>query len=122
MTETVTLNSGTGGERLMTDQFVEAGVTAHAQYVKLLIGVAEATAGIPGDATDGLYVQLRNVSGGVRVSAVGSVLVSAVGHVLVSGDGNFAVVGKVTVVADPQATFFVTTSADRSVLVSGGGN
>src|SRR3990172_9209138 len=112
MTETVTLNSGTGGERLMTDEVIEAGVTAHAQYVKLLSGVAEATAGIPGDATDGLYVQIRGVSGGIRVSAVGSVLVSAVGHALVSGDGTFLVRGLVTVVADPQATFFVATSVD----------
>ena len=130
MPNTITLNSGTGGELLSTDQIVEAGVTAHAQYIKILSGSAASSAAIGGTIADGLYVNVRNVSGAVQVSAAGtqlvsgtvtvqgSVLVSAVGHVLVSGDGNFAVVGDVGVSADPSSTFFVATSVDRAVDVS----
>lgn len=77
MPSSVTLNTGTGGERLTTDQIVEAGTTVQAQYVKLLSGVAGATAAVPGDATDGLYVNLRNVSGNISVSGNVNVFTTA---------------------------------------------
>ena len=95
----------------MTDEVVEAGVTAHAQYIKILSGADGATAAVPGDAADGLYVQVRNVSGAISVSAQGAVNwpVSAL------------VRGIVTVVASPQATFFVASSADTNISVSAAG-
>ena len=145
MPNTITLNSGTGGQLLTTDEIVEAGVTAHAQYVKILSGSAGASAAIGGTIADGLYVNVRNVSGAIRVSAAGTQLVSGIvtvggtvlvsadgtqlvagtvtvgGTVLVSADGTQLVAGKATVVADPQATFFVATSVDRNISVSAHG-
>ena len=117
MPNTITLNSGTGGELLSTDQIVEAGVTAHAQYVKLLSGSAASSAAIGGTIADGLYVNVRNVSGAVQVSAAGTQLVSGIvtvqGTVLVSAAGTQLVSGIVTV----QGTVLV--SAAGTQLVSG---
>ena len=126
MPNSITLNSGTGGQLLTTDQIIEAGTTVHAQYIKILSGAAGATAAIGGDAAQGLDVDVTRVQGSVLVSGVGSFLVTGIvtvqGSVLVSGVGSFLVTGDVGVSADPSATFFVATSVDRSVLVSGVGN
>ena len=119
MPTNITLNSGTGGERLSTDQIVEAGVTSHAQYVKLLTGSAGMSAAIGGSVADGLLVDVRNVSGAISVSAQGAVNWPVSGKV--SGVGTFLVAGKATVVADPQATFFVASSVDTNISVSAQG-
>ena len=124
MPNTVTLNSGTGGERLTTDQIIEAGVTAHAQYVKILSGSAASSAAIGGTLAQGLMVDVTRVGGALKVTAVADtalpfwVATSADRSVLVSGVGLFTVGGIVTVVPSPQATFFVATSVDRAVDVS----
>jgi len=55
MANNVTLNSMTGGEVCATDQVG----TNHYQYVKLADGTADSSAVIPGDATNGLYVNLK---------------------------------------------------------------
>lgn len=55
MADNVTLNSGTGGATLKTDELAD---TSHVQYVKLMDGTADGTGVIPGDATNGLLVNL----------------------------------------------------------------
>lgn len=66
MADNVTLNSGTGGETLATDQ---AAGGEHYQKVKLVDGTADSTAAIPGDATNGLLVNL-GANNDVTVSGV----------------------------------------------------
>jgi len=66
MADNVTLNSGSGGVTLKTD---ELGDTTHVQFVKLMNGTADATDVIPGDATNGLLVNLGG-NNDVTVSGV----------------------------------------------------
>lgn len=64
MADNTTLNSGTGGDVIATDDV--AGVKY--QRVKLVDGTADSTAAIPGDATNGLDVDVTRVSGTVTIA------------------------------------------------------
>lgn len=55
MADNLTLNAGSGGASLKTDQLAD---NSHVQYIKLLDGTADSAAVIPGDATNGLKVQV----------------------------------------------------------------
>lgn len=61
MADNVVLNAGAGGSTLATDDVV--GV--HYQRVKLVDGTLDSTAGIPGDAANGLDVDVTRVAGTV---------------------------------------------------------
>lgn len=65
--DNVVLNSGTGGVTAATDDV--AGV--HYQRVKLVDGTLEGTAAIPGDATNGLDVDVTRVIPGTTATALG---------------------------------------------------
>jgi len=76
MADNLTLNSGTGGATLSTDEVTRATVTQHVQYVKLMNGTDGAIDVIPGDATNGLTVNLGTnndvtVTGTVTVDGSG---------------------------------------------------
>lgn len=55
MADNITLNSGSGGATLKTDELAD---TSHVQYVKLMDGTANGTDAIGGDATNGLDVDV----------------------------------------------------------------
>ena len=55
MANNTTLNPGSGGDSIATDDV--AGVKY--QRVKLVDGTEDSTAGIPGDATNGLFVNVK---------------------------------------------------------------
>jgi hypothetical protein len=59
MADNVTL-PGTGDLVAADDVAVNGGSIAKVQYVKLVDGTANGTAGLPGDGTDGLLVNLVN--------------------------------------------------------------
>lgn len=65
MADNITLNSGTGGATLKTDELAD---TSHVQYTKLMDGTANGTDVIPGDATNGLDVDVTRVQGSVTVA------------------------------------------------------
>lgn len=58
MADNLTLNSGSGGATLSTDEVTRATVVQHVQYVKLMNGTDGAIDVIPGDATNGLDVDV----------------------------------------------------------------
>jgi len=62
MPDNVVLNAGSGGQTLATDQLSGG---EHVQKVKLLDGTADSSAAIPGDATNGLDVDVTRVQGTV---------------------------------------------------------
>ena len=68
MADNVTLNSGSGGAVMATDDV--AGV--HYQRVKLVDGTLEGTGAIGGDATNGLDVDVTRVQGTVAVTQSGT--------------------------------------------------
>lgn len=55
MADNLTLNAGSGGSDLRTDELSGG---EHVQYIKIMNGTADAEDVIPGDATDGLLVNL----------------------------------------------------------------
>lgn len=61
MADNVTLNSGSGGSVLSTDEVTRATVVQHVQYVKLMNGTDAAIDVIPGDATNGLDVDVTRL-------------------------------------------------------------
>lgn len=61
MADNVTLNSGTGGATLSTDEVTRSAVVQHVQYVKLMNGTDAAIDVIPGDATNGLDVDVTRL-------------------------------------------------------------
>lgn len=69
MADNVTLDPGTGGSVIATDQ---VNANEHVQYVKLMDGTADSTAKIGGDATNGLDVDVTRVQGTVTVGDGGS--------------------------------------------------
>ncbi len=64
MADNITLNSGSGGATLSTDEVA----SAHIQRVKLTDGTDGSAAAIPGDATNGLDVDVTRVQGTVTIS------------------------------------------------------
>jgi hypothetical protein len=66
--DTVTLDPGSGGATIATD---DLGATGHVQLVKLVDGTDNGTGRIPGDATNGLDVDVTRVSGTVTVDGSG---------------------------------------------------
>lgn len=71
MADNITLNSGTGGSTLSTDEVTRATVVQHVQYVKLMNGTDAAVDVIPGEATNGLDVDVTRVQGTVTVDGSG---------------------------------------------------
>lgn len=61
MADNVTLNSGSGGSTLSTDEVTRATVVQHVQYVKLMNGTDGAIDVIPGEATNGLDVDVTRL-------------------------------------------------------------
>ena len=53
------------------DVAVNGGSSAQVQYVKLVDGTANGTAGLPGDATNGLDVDVTRVIAGTTATALG---------------------------------------------------
>jgi hypothetical protein len=66
--DNVTLNSGSGGETLATDQLAGG---EHVQFVKLMDGTANGDGKIAGDAANGLDVDVTRVQGTVTVDGSG---------------------------------------------------
>lgn len=64
----------------------EVAGSKHAQYVKLVDGTADSVAIIPGDATNGLYVNVKSLTGGnpVPIEYADSWIVDAFGRQRVS--------------------------------------
>lgn len=67
MADNVELNSGSGGVTLSTDEVTRSTVVQHVQYVKLMNGTDAAIDVIPGEATNGLDVDVTRVQGTVEV-------------------------------------------------------
>lgn len=70
MADNTTLDPGTGGDVIATDDV--AGLSAKVQYVKLMDGTADASGRIAGDATNGLDVDVTRVQGSVAVTNAGT--------------------------------------------------
>lgn len=73
MADNIELNAGSGGATLATD---DAGAAGHVQVVKLAIATDGSATPLPGDATDGLLV---NLGANNDVSVTGSVAVTNAG-------------------------------------------
>jgi hypothetical protein len=58
VSDNIELSAGSGGAVLSTDEVTRATVVQHVQYVKLMNGTDAATDVIPGDATNGLDVDV----------------------------------------------------------------
>ncbi len=71
MADNLTLNSGSGGSTLSTDEVTRATIVQHVQYVKLMNGTDAAVDVIPGEATNGLDVDVTRVQGTVTVDGSG---------------------------------------------------
>ena len=93
MADNVTLNAGTGGATLKTDELADL---SHVQYIKLMDGTANGTGVIPGDATNGLDVDVTRVSGTVTVANGGTFAVQAAQ----SGAWNVETVTAVTAISN----------------------
>jgi hypothetical protein len=65
MANNTTLNTGSGGDTIATDDV--AGIKY--QRVKLVDGTEDSTTAIPGDATNGLDVDVTRVQGTVTVDS-----------------------------------------------------
>lgn len=61
MADNLTLNLGSGGSTLSTDEVTRSAVVQHVQYVKLMNGTDAATDVIPGEATNGLDVDVTRL-------------------------------------------------------------
>lgn len=85
MADNVTLNSGTGGPTLSTDEVTRATVVQHVQYVKLMNGTDGAIDVIPGDATNGLTVNL-GTNNDVTITGTATVTGAAAENAAVSGN------------------------------------
>lgn len=72
MADNIQLSAGSGGAVLATDEVTRATVVQHAQYVKLMNGTDAAIDVIPGDATNGLDVDVTRVQGTVAVTQSGT--------------------------------------------------
>lgn len=92
MADNVTLNAGSGGATLKTDQLADL---SHVQYVKVMDGTADGTGVIAGDATYGLDVDVTRVGGSVTVINAGTFAVQAAqsGTWTVAVSGSVAVTG-----------------------------
>lgn len=141
MADNVTLNSGSGGATLSTDEVTRASVVQQVQYVKLMNGTDGAIDVIPGDATNGLTVNLGSnndvtVTGTVTVDGSGVTQpVSDAGGSLtvdnaalsVTGSGAEATALRVTLASDSTGVLSVddngaSLTVDNSTLsVTGGG-
>lgn len=98
MSDGITLNSGSGGATLATD---DAGVAGHVQVVKLAIATDGSATAIPADGTDGLLVNLGSnndvtiADGGNSITVDGTVTAAqgtaANLNATVVGTGTFAV-------------------------------
>lgn len=118
MADNLTLNSGSGGATLSTDEVTRATVTQHVQYVKLMNGTDAAIDVIPGDATNGLLVNLGSnndvtVTGTVTVDGSGVTQpVSDAGGSLTVDNSSLSVVG-----GGAEATAMRVTLANDSTGV-----
>lgn len=136
MADTLTLNSGSGGSVLSTDEVTKDTVVQHVQYVKLMNGTSDAVDVIPGEATNGLDVDVTRVQGTVTVDGSGVTQpVSDAGGSLtvdnaalsVTGSGVEASALRVTLATDSTGVLSVddngsSLTVDNAALsVTGGG-
>lgn len=111
MADNVTLNAGSGGAVAATDDV--AGV--HFQRVKLVDGTADSTAAIPGDATNGLDVDVTRVIPGTSATHLGKAEDAAAAN----GDTGVALLTRrqdsltTDVSADGDYQFLKSTAAGR---------
>lgn len=127
MADNITLNTGSGGSTLSTDEVTRATVTQHVQYVKLMNGTDGAIDVIPGDATNGLTVNLGSnndvtVTGTVTVDGSGVTQPVSDGGGSLTVDGTVSVSGEVDVTpASPAANAYLPVRVtDGSSFVSPG--
>lgn len=114
MADNVVLNSGSGGATLSTDEVTRATVVQHVQYVKLMNGTDGAIDVIPGEATNGLDVDVTRVQGSVTVAqATASNLQMTVGAALPAGTNN---IGDVDVLTVPAPLNLTGGGAEASAL------
>lgn len=127
MADNVVLNSGSGGATLSTDEVTRATVVQHVQYVKLMNGTDGAIDVIPGEATNGLDVDVTRVQGSVTVAqATAANLQVTVGAALPAGTNNIGDVDVLTVPAPLNLTgggveasaLRVTLANDSTGLIS----
>ena len=115
MADNITLNAGTGGATLGTDEVTIGAVLQHVQRVKLVDGSDGGTALIGGDATNGLDVDVTRVSGTVTVDGTGgSFPVTDSGGSLTVDNAALAVVGG----GVEAAALRVTIANDSTGVVS----
>lgn len=98
MADNLTLNAGTGGATLKTDELADL---SHVQYVKLLDGTANGTGVIAGDATNGLDVDVTRLPAlPAGTNNIGDVDILSIA----AGDNNIGNVDIVTLPALPAGT------------------
>lgn len=109
MADNVTLNSGSGGATLSTDEVTRATVVQHVQYVKLMNGTDAAIDVIPGDATNGLDVDVTRLPAlPAGTNNIGDVDVLTVPAPLsTTGGGTEATALRVTVASDSTGVLSV---------------
>lgn len=109
MADNVVLNSGTGGSTLSTDEVTRATVVQHVQYVKLMNGTDAAIDVIPGDATNGLDVDVTRLPAlAAGTNNIGDVDVLTVPAPLsTTGGGTEATALRVTVASDSTGVLSV---------------
>lgn len=71
MADNVAITAGSGTTIGTDEVAVNGGPTAHVQYVKLVDGTSNGTAGLPGDGTNGLDVDVTRVIPGTTATALG---------------------------------------------------
>lgn len=71
MADNITLDPGTGGAILNTDEIWDGATSTHFQYVKLTDGSRASSAAVSADFTNGLDVDVTRVQGTVLVSGGG---------------------------------------------------
>lgn len=104
MADNVTLNAGTGGATLSTDEVTRATVVQHVQYVKLMNGTDAAIDVIPGDATNGLDVDVTRLPAlAAGTNNIGDVDVLSL-PALPAGTNNIGDVDVLTLPAIPTGT------------------
>lgn len=82
MADRIELNAGTGGAILATDEVTKDTVLQHVQFVKLMSGAADSIDVIPGNATDGMLV---NLGANNDVTVTGNVAVTNSGITTIAG-------------------------------------
>lgn len=109
MADNVTLNSGTGGSVLSTDEVTRATIVQHVQYVKLMNGTDAAIDVIPGDATNGLDVDVTRLPAlAAGTNNIGDIDVLTVPAPLsTTGGGTEATALRVTVASDSTGVLSV---------------